>query len=237
MRFDTQNAGHFLVWRLQQCRNIAHVLEDGSDIILLKLVSGQQILLYLIDSPIGLSEIRATLRQNSQNSIFSLYIFWCDLLLPPENSFYELDDWMAFLVALYGDKLYGFDVQGRNTFFFPVHFQGAGKRRYINFGEDVDFDLLTCVTVTYGQTNWLVAGFTHSQEDQVKRRVYHESRLAPYFAMLGLELDADLPAIKSAYRRLAQRLHPDVNPDLDATERMKQVNDAYAQIIKALGQE
>jgi len=39
---------------------------------------------------------------------------------------------------------------------------------------------------------------------------------------------ADQATIKAAYRRLARRVHPDVNPGSDATERMKSLNEAYA---------
>ena len=34
--------------------------------------------------------------------------------------------------------------------------------------------------------------------------------LKDYYAILGVERDADLKAIKTAYRRLARKYHPDV---------------------------
>lgn len=46
---------------------------------------------------------------------------------------------------------------------------------------------------------------------------------------LGLPSDASPDAIKKAYRRLAQKLHPDTNPnDKAAEERFKEVNNAFA---------
>ena len=39
---------------------------------------------------------------------------------------------------------------------------------------------------------------------------------------------SDHRAIQAAYRRLARRLHPDVNRAPDATQRMQAVNEAYA---------
>lgn len=49
-----------------------------------------------------------------------------------------------------------------------------------------------------------------------------------YYAVLGVERDADLPAIKAAYRRLAGSHHPDRNPqDHAATARFQSLVQAY----------
>lgn len=48
-----------------------------------------------------------------------------------------------------------------------------------------------------------------------------------YYKTLGVERGASAAAIKSAYRRLARKLHPDVNSESGATERLKRVNEAY----------
>ena len=49
-----------------------------------------------------------------------------------------------------------------------------------------------------------------------------------YYEVLGLERNADDAAIKKAYRTLAKKYHPDVNPgDKDAEEKFKEVNEAY----------
>jgi DnaJ-domain-containing protein 1 len=46
-----------------------------------------------------------------------------------------------------------------------------------------------------------------------------DSRRASASRVLGLPEDADLDAIKRAYRRLARDLHPDLQPDADDTRR------------------
>ena len=49
-----------------------------------------------------------------------------------------------------------------------------------------------------------------------------------YYEVLGVQKGADEAAIKSAYRKLAKKYHPDVNPgDKSAEEKFKEVNEAY----------
>lgn len=48
-----------------------------------------------------------------------------------------------------------------------------------------------------------------------------------YYKILGVAVDADLKAIKTAYRKLARKYHPDVSDVNDAAERFKEVAEAY----------
>lgn len=49
-----------------------------------------------------------------------------------------------------------------------------------------------------------------------------------YYAILGVDKKAAEKEIKAAYRRLARKYHPDVNPnDREATEKFKEINEAY----------
>ncbi len=49
-----------------------------------------------------------------------------------------------------------------------------------------------------------------------------------YYSVLGVNRDASEREIKQAYRRLARKYHPDVNPgDKSAEARFKQINEAY----------
>ncbi|MCC7106583.1 MAG: DnaJ domain-containing protein [Chloroflexi bacterium] len=50
---------------------------------------------------------------------------------------------------------------------------------------------------------------------------------ASYYKRLEIEPSASREQIDAAYRRLAARLHPDVNPAPDATARMQALNEAY----------
>jgi len=48
-----------------------------------------------------------------------------------------------------------------------------------------------------------------------------------YYDILGVSADATDAAIKSAYRKLARKFHPDVSKESGAEEKFKSVNEAY----------
>lgn len=50
-----------------------------------------------------------------------------------------------------------------------------------------------------------------------------------YYEVLGVDKNADDAAIKSAYRKLAKKYHPDMNPgDKEAEQKFKEASEAYA---------
>ncbi len=49
-----------------------------------------------------------------------------------------------------------------------------------------------------------------------------------YYSILGVNQNASEREIKQAYRRLARKHHPDINPgDKSAEEKFKRINEAY----------
>ena len=49
-----------------------------------------------------------------------------------------------------------------------------------------------------------------------------------YYEILGVDKNADDKEIKSAFRRLAKKYHPDVSKEPDAAEKFKEAQEAYA---------
>jgi curved DNA-binding protein len=48
-----------------------------------------------------------------------------------------------------------------------------------------------------------------------------------YYSILGIDKNATQDAIKSAYRKLARKHHPDLNPnDKEANKKFQQINEA-----------
>src|SRR5262245_59503576 len=52
-------------------------------------------------------------------------------------------------------------------------------------------------------------------------------RFKDYYDILGVPAGADADVIKTAYRKLARKYHPDVSKEKNAEERFKDVNEAY----------
>ncbi len=55
-----------------------------------------------------------------------------------------------------------------------------------------------------------------------------------YYEVLGVDKNADEAALKKAFRQLAKKYHPDMNPgDKDAEQKFKEVQEAYAVLSDA----
>ena len=48
-----------------------------------------------------------------------------------------------------------------------------------------------------------------------------------YYQILGISVKATQEEIKKAYKNQAKKYHPDINHDVDATEMMQRINEAY----------
>ena len=57
-----------------------------------------------------------------------------------------------------------------------------------------------------------------------------------YYEVLGVDKNADEAALKKAYRQLAKKYHPDMNPgDTEAEKKFKEASEAYAVSMTSLG--
>ncbi len=49
-----------------------------------------------------------------------------------------------------------------------------------------------------------------------------------YYAILEIDRQSSLEEIRTAYRLLSKKWHPDLNPGKNVTEKMQDINEAYA---------
>ena len=143
MRFDIYKVRSYLVHELMAARGVVDLMDDGTDLVIVQLRSGDRVLIQLIDRLVPPSELIEMLNQNSSRGLYTLLILWADMLLPPEGEVYLADDWMEALYTLYGDRIYGYDAYGAYASVFPVYFrQRAGTLlRDIVYGGAVDVGL------------------------------------------------------------------------------------------------
>lgn len=87
-----------------------------------------------------------------------------------------------------------------------------------------------------------VAGLPMNEEkkesassDRVKQ-TNTSSDISPYLKVLNLPSETrDMVVIKTAYKKLIKKYHPDINPSVEAGEKAIQLNLAYEQLKKNIG--
>ncbi len=60
-----------------------------------------------------------------------------------------------------------------------------------------------------------------------KRKSKHQAPLKDYYAILGVEHNAELEDIRHAFRKLAHNVHPDRNSSPDAKVKFQELGEAY----------
>ncbi|GAB4515983.1 MAG: hypothetical protein OHK0046_20390 [Anaerolineae bacterium] len=243
MRYFTYGVGAQLVLELEIAGAVDRIVHDGADIIQLRLIDGKSLMIHLIDSSIPLYEIKHTLNANTAAGHYTLFILWCDMLLPDDGNRVRLRDWQQGIMALYGGCIYAYKIYMEKLYVFPVYFDAYGVEHIVRYGDPLDVGGLRCEAVKVAMHGlsgmWYIASFTGDPEAYHRQRAERagtplRGALLEYYLLLDLAPGVDRPAIKAAYRQLARRYHPDVNASQEAHERMQAINQAYAVIMRSL---
>jgi len=239
VRFDTYNASAHLVRQIESSRT-ANVAHDGGDNLLIALHSGELISIYLIETVIPPYEMRTTLQENSKVGVHTLFILWGEMFIPQHNDTFEPADWMSELLRLYNNKVYAFDVYGKDIRIFPVYFERTlSGLWHVRHESDIDVtrlgvDWVELVYPSELRGHWLIADFDH---DAPQQRTQHQNyaALPPAvllaYQVLGIAPSGGPMSVKAAYWRLARLYHPDVNPSPEAHLHMQAINAAYETIL------
>jgi hypothetical protein len=240
MRFDIYSVGAKLVRELEAAGAVRQVLHDGYDIIHLELMDGHEVMIYLVERVIPPYEIRTIINANTASGVYSMFIAWRAMLLPDDGQVIEPDGWMDALIAVGGDKIYGFETQMGQLMIYPVYFDALpynsrGERR-VRYGAPISVGNIRARAQPIARpgwdVTWRVADFETGQPAQ-ESPITSTHPLARQYALLGLAPGADAQAVKRAYRRLAREVHPDLNLHTRATVNMQEVNAAYRAIMQA----
>ena len=240
IRISTYKAAEHLVKALWRAGTMHELIEDGGDIFTFKTPKGSTVSVHFIESSLPVYEIRNTLEYNQKRGHYTLFMLWSRMMLPHHAQVYEPEDWMAALLKLYGDRIYGYDVFEGEVFLFPVNFRGEHLRRYVEYGTTINPEQLTLreieTTLPGLEGTWRIADMNGTGQDANRQRMNVDelSTLDEKYVLLGVTPSDDIDTIKKAYRLLARRYHPDTNTSAEAHDMMQKINNAYQQIMKSL---
>lgn len=246
MRYYTYGVGAQLVMELEIAGAVGKIIHDGADIIHLDLITGESLMIHLIDSAIPVYEIRHLIRGNTQGGHHTLFILWADMLLPDHGSRMRIEDWHEAFLSIYGGRIYAYKIYMEQLYVFPVEFHTMNYsfERVTHYGAPLDVGRLHCSTVetTLRQLHgtWRIATFDGDPDAYYRQRAEAIGRQLPVllqnaYTLLEIQPGVDRLTVKTAYRELARRFHPDLNTNLtDAHEKMQELNQAYAAIMRAL---
>jgi hypothetical protein len=173
---------------------------------------------------------------------------------PTLKALHALHHQKIYAYKTVGDEVYIFPVTFERV--------GHGPERLVRHGGLIDVKDLGCATIkiTGGEVEgtWAMADFTpgrgqentqrvyrarweqearrQKQQEQGKEEGYREPEparaLLYHYTVLGVAIDADWDEVKTAYRKLARKYHPDLNTAPGAKDRMQQINAAYRHLMR-----
>lgn len=228
--------------------------------IVLQTWMGARVYVYIIDKEPKLRELRNLLRENTRNSIGTLFVVDGNLLPEDEAYIKQTEDWQHTLFTLNGGWIYGYyrheETDGYTATLAQVHFNNTPIQGHFTIWHLTDFKIENVAVrrrdVQEGiRGTWSIADIA---SPSYKRRVSHErvnhrfhyktkqthevrqppasDHLAVHYGVLQVASNASEKDVKAAYRRMAMMLHPDVSalPKSESERRFKQLNESYEAI-------
>ncbi len=231
-----QTVTRHLVENLRAVKNVRSVkiLDVGSLLVNVAHSSfHEDIVIYLLAGELSTGFIKKTLNANTRADLHTLYILALDLITE-DGKAPIMTDGLRLLLQAYSGKVYAYTSLHDAVIIFPVVVSDNKivREQHVRLADlSGDFAAIESDYIM-GVRN--VAGFIPPREHKVYVEQVVEHPLQLFYDLLGVATTASLDDIKGAYRRKARKHHPDTDKTPGATERMQQINDAYARILETL---
>lgn len=235
-----QTVFRYLVDSLRGTRHVrsVRVLDEG--VMLVEVAQTgfyEEIVVYVLAGEISTGFIKKTLNANTHADKHTLYILALELITE-DGLTARMSEAVRLLLHAYNSTVYVYRSRGHSVEVLGVHIDRAGR---VRLGEPVN---LGDLSGEYAELNTRyilgvrkIAGFNRRPFEAQEAEPAAEDEAHPLQAcydLLEVSIRASLAEVKRAYRRKARQHHPDRDKSPGATERMQEINDAYARIVEAL---
>lgn len=218
---------------------------------------GARLYVYLVHKVPRTSDIRATLKENSRSGVGSLFIL-SHHLLPMDSTILRPTDWQEALFLLNEGWIYSYVIEGGQASLAQVHFSQSPVSSDYHVWQQKQFQIEN-VSVRQRTVYHVIKGLwavgdiaspaykRRINDERAKQRFHYSTKytqgiprsnggavavqdeLGKYYQVLHVDKDATEEQIKSAFRRMALQVHPDVSalPRSEANRRFQELNEAY----------
>lgn len=237
---------HALERQFHSAENIKSIRCEDERYLLIKTTTEMTAVVFLIDSPLSTRALQQALKNNTVNTIHSLFIL-AEPLLPSDGTKAVLPPYLGLLQTLYHQKLYGYRVEDGRLVIFSVQLRADGNKaaKHAVYHPPIALDDFACGYIETGyplRGFWATAFFAPKVEWELPdpNQARHNSLaqapargvMRQHYELLGVPYDADIEQIKQAYRQLARQYHPDYNADTNANSLMQAINQAYRELMR-----
>lgn len=188
------------------------------------------VMIYVLAGELSVGFIKKTLNGNTNADRHTLYIVSLDLITEDSKTAL-MSEALRLLLQAFGDKVYVYTEHDGFVKIFDVSISATGR---LTFGDTVHLADLSGDYATFNNRHILgvrkIAAFTQ-RDPHISIDPVVDEAVLPFYDLLEIPPGATLEQIKNAYRRKARKHHPDTDKSPGATERMQQINDAYAHIL------
>lgn len=233
-----QTVFRYLIDNLRGTKHVrsVRVLDEGVMLVeVAQMGFYEEIVVYVLAGEISTGFIKKTLNANSHADKHTLYILALDLITDDGRTA-RMSEGLRLLLQAYNSTIYAYRSLSWGVEILGVRIDRAGR---MILGEPVN---LADLSGEYAEidTRYIlgvrkIAGFNRQQfdvHDEPDVEVFTAHPLQEFYDLLNVAIGANLAEIKRAYRRKARQHHPDTDKSPGATERMQQINDAYARILE-----